>query len=158
MKISILQSTILCALCSHPIVATSATDEDLNKKIEAMEQRLEAVENQPDEKPVPSSYQVSSNDFNPAISVILDGVFASYKNNPEDYQLPGYALGREAGLSREGFSLGHSEISLSNYIDDKFFGQFTLALADHDGEQELEIEEAFSLLRQTGFQNPKRQI
>lgn len=143
MKISILQSTILCALCFHPIVATSATDEDLNKKIEAMEQRLEAVENQPDEKPVPSSYQVSSNDFNPAISVILDGVFASYKNNPEDYQLPGYALGREAGLSREGFSLGHSEISLSNYIDDKFFGQFTLALADHDGEQELEIEEAF---------------
>lgn len=143
MKVSILQSAIFCALCSHSVVAISATDEDLNKKIEELEQRLQAVENQPDEKPMPSSSQVSNNSFNPAVSVILEGVYASYKNNPEDYALPGYALGGEAGLVREGFSLGHSELIFSSNIDDKFFGQFTLAVAEHDGETEIELEEAF---------------
>ena len=60
--------------------------------------------------------RVSDNAFNPAISVILDGVYASYKNNPKDYALPGYTLGGEAGLAPEGFSLGHSEITFSNKL------------------------------------------
>ena len=75
--------------------------------------------------------------------MIIDGVYASYKNNPEDYQIPGFALGGEAELSPEGFSLGHSEIIFSNNIDDKFYGQFTLAFAEHDNELEVELEEAF---------------
>ena len=147
MKVLILQSALLCVLCSHPLVATSATDEDLNKKLEMLEQRLEAVENQSDDTTVSpketSSYPVSNNSFNPALSVILEGVYASYKNNPEDYSLPGFALGGEAGLAREGFSLGHSEIIFSSNIDDKFFAQFSLAIADHEGETAVELEEAF---------------
>jgi len=123
---SILQNTMICLLLSTPIVALSATDEEL--KDELIRQ---------------STSQTTNNGFNPAISVILDGVFASYKNNPEDYALSGYALGGEAGLAAEGFSLGHSEITLSNNIDDKFFGQLTLAIAEHDGSTEVELEEAF---------------
>ena len=141
---SILQNTVICLLLSTPIVALSATDEELNKKLDAFEQRLQVIEQ---EKSDASSRQstglVTNNGFNPAISVILDGVFASYKNNPEDYVLSGYALGGEAGLAAEGFSLGHSEITLSNNIHDKFFGQLTLAIAEHDGSTEVELEEAF---------------
>ncbi len=87
--------------------------------------------------------QTSNNAFNPAISIIIDGVYASYKNHPEDYELPGFTLGGEAGLGAAGFSLGHSELVFSSNIDDKFYGQFTLAIADHGGEIELELEEAF---------------
>ena len=137
---SILQNSMICALLSTPIVALSATDEELDKKLEALEQRLQAVEQ---EKADASTSQVSNNSFNPAISVILEGVYASYKNNPEDYALPGYALGGEAGLASEGFSLGHSEIIFSSNIDDKFFGQLTLAIAEHNGSTEVELEEAF---------------
>ena len=36
MKISIIQITILSVMCSFPIVAASATEEELNKKIEAL--------------------------------------------------------------------------------------------------------------------------
>jgi hypothetical protein len=130
------------------MVTISATDEELNKKLHALEQRLQIVEQEKADASIrqstsqPSS-QIGNNGFNPAISVILDGVYASYKNNPDDYALSGYALGGEAGLAAEGFSLGHSEITLSNNIDDKFFGQLTLAIAEHDGSTEVELEEAF---------------
>lgn len=83
------------------------------------------------------------NAFNPQISLILDGQYASYKNEAEAYELPGFMLGGEAGLAPEGFSLGHSELSLSANIDDKFYGQFSLAFAEHEAETETEIEEAF---------------
>ena len=149
---SILQNTVICALLSTPMVALSTTDAELNKKLQALEQRLQVVEQEKADASIrqstgqmnnkPSS-QIGNNGYNPAISVILDGVFASYKNNPEDYALSGYALGGEAGLAAEGFSLGHSEITLSNNIDDKFFGQLTLAIAEHDGSTEVELEEAF---------------
>ena len=141
---SILQNTMICLLLSMPLVVLSATDEELNKKLQALEQRLQIVEQEKAETSSRlSTSQTTNSGFNPAISVILDGVFASYKNNPEDYALSGYALGGEAGLAPEGFSLGHSEISLSNNIDDKFFGQFTLAIAEHDGSTVVELEEAF---------------
>ena len=87
--------------------------------------------------------QISNNSFNPSMTIILDGVYSSYNNDPENYKLPGYALGGEAGLSAEGFSLGHSELIFSSNIDDKFYGQFTLAVAEHGAETEVAIEEAF---------------
>ena len=40
-------------------------------------------------------------------------------------------------------SLGHSELSMSANIDDKFYGKLTVALAEHEGELEVELEEAF---------------
>ncbi|MEZ0122528.1 MAG: hypothetical protein AB9Q22_14350 [Candidatus Reddybacter sp.] len=83
------------------------------------------------------------NSFNPAISLILDGRFASFDNDPENYELPGFALGNEAGLGERGLSVGHSELVMSANIDDKFFGKMTLAFAEHEGETETELEEAF---------------
>ena len=52
-----------------------------------------------------ASRPVSSgqNSFNPAISLVLDGRFASFDNNPEDYEIPGFALGNEAGLGEKAF-------------------------------------------------------
>lgn len=92
---------------------------------------------------VPSYAQDTANAFNPQISLILDGQYASYCNDGDEYELPGFTLGGEAGLPEEGFSLGHSELTLSANIDDKFYGQFNLAFAEHEGEVETEIEEAF---------------
>jgi hypothetical protein len=81
--------------------------------------------------------------FNPDISLILDAKMTAMGNHADDYELPGFQLGGEAGVGQEGFSLGHSELAISSNIDDKFFGKFTMALAEHDGESEVEIEEAF---------------
>lgn len=80
--------------------------------------------------------------FNPDISLIMDGRYAT-ASNTSDYALPGFMLGGEAGRGDEGFYLGHNELSLSATIDDLFYGKLTTALADHDGATEVELEEAF---------------
>ncbi len=106
---SILRNMMVCLLISNPLVALSETDEELSNKLHALEKRLQIVEQESAAASTrQSTGQVSNNSFNPAISVILDGVYASYKNNPEDYALSGYALGGEARLASEGYSLGHS--------------------------------------------------
>ena len=137
---------LLAGMTSAPSTTQAATESEYEQRLQEFEQRLDRMEQS---APLSSSStygigkQVTGNAFNPAISVIIDGVYADYKNDPEDYALPGFALGGEAGLAPQGFSLGHSEIVLSNNIDDKFYGQFTLAIIEHEGELEIELEEAF---------------
>lgn len=151
MNISGARTALACAVCMNMSIAHGATDiDELNKKLDEYEQRIESLERKDAETRRTqgnateySRRKTTNNQFNPTISVIIDGIYASYKNNPEDYHIPGFALGGEAELSPEGFSLGHSEVVFSNNIDDKFYGQFTLAFAEHDNELETELEEAF---------------
>ncbi len=63
------------------------------------------------------------------ISAILDGYY-------QDGEL-------SEGLRDDGFGLGHSEIAISAPIDDSFYGKMTVVLGSHDGEVEVEVEEAF---------------
>jgi len=85
----------------------------------------------------------NNNSFNPAISMVLNGQFNDYSANIDDYELSGFSLQGEGGLAREGLSLGESEITMSASVDQLLFGQATIALHDHEGETEVEIEEAF---------------
>ncbi|MGH8495913.1 MAG: hypothetical protein ACREVN_07230 [Gammaproteobacteria bacterium] len=88
--------------------------------------------------------QLTGNAFNPAISLILDGKFTSFDNEPEDYAISGFLLDEEAGLFNEGLSLDESELVISSNVDDRFYGSFTAALAtEADGSTEIEVEEAY---------------
>ncbi len=87
--------------------------------------------------------QVTSNAFNPALSLILDGRYGVFSNDPEDYRLPGFQLQDEAGPGQESFSLGESELTASANIDDRFYGSFTAAFSSEGGDTEVEIEEAY---------------
>ncbi|MGW8368874.1 MAG: hypothetical protein ACWGPN_09370, partial [Gammaproteobacteria bacterium] len=60
---------------------------------------------------------VSGNAFNPAISLILDGKYANYSDDPDDLVLPGFLADEHAGPPEEGLSLGESELVLSANID-----------------------------------------
>lgn len=85
-----------------------------------------------------------NNDFNPNISITLDGLYTSYDSDFEEYELSGFDLAGEASeLPVDGFGIGHTELTLSGNIDANFFGQLTTAIAEHDGATELELEEAF---------------
>jgi hypothetical protein len=85
----------------------------------------------------------NANAFNPAISIILNGSYSHHSLDPSGYVRAGFPLAGEAGPSADGFSLGESEMSLSANIDDKFYGQLTLAVESEDGEDHLGVEEAF---------------
>lgn len=80
--------------------------------------------------------------YNPALSLTLMGQYANY-HKLDELRLPGFQLGGEAGLPEQGFSLDHTELTLSANIDPHFYGQVSAALVDHDGVTELELEEAF---------------
>jgi len=87
--------------------------------------------------------QQANNSMNPAISMVLQGQYADYKEDPEAYELPGFMLGGEAGLAEAGFGIGHGELVMSSNIDDMYFGKLTLAIAEHEGATEMELEEAY---------------
>lgn len=80
----------------------------------------------------------SANAFNPAIGVILSGTMGHFSRDPEEYSLPGFALGGESDPGAQGFSLGESEISLSANIDPDWYGSVILAFGE-----ETEVENAF---------------
>lgn len=84
---------------------------------------------------------ISGNEFNPAISLILDGRYTDIDN--ATLELPGFQLGGEAGLPDKGFSTGHNELVISANVDDKFYGQITTPIVYEDGSSSIELEEAF---------------
>lgn len=88
--------------------------------------------------------QVSGNAFNPAVSLILDGHYASYSQDPKTYRLPGFLLDQAAGLPVEGFSLDETELAVSANVDDKFYGFMSLAIeSDQGGDTSVSLEEAY---------------
>jgi len=79
-----------------------------------------------------SSYSAMAEDSsltNPSISAVLDGY----------YQTGDRPLAERA----EGFGLGETELALSANIDEMFYGKVTAVVESHDGETELNLEEAF---------------
>jgi len=79
--------------------------------------------------------------FNPEVSVILQGTFAHSSQDPDKYQLTGFApSGGEVAPAPRGFSLGESELILGANIDPYLRGQLVAALTP---DNELEVEEAF---------------
>jgi hypothetical protein len=85
----------------------------------------------------------SANAFNPAISLILNGLYENHSKDPIDYQRAGFPLVGEGRPGAQGLSLGESELSFAANIDDKFYGQLTLTMASDGGQTETGIEEAY---------------
>ena len=79
-------------------------------------------------------------------SILIAPAFASTLSNPQiGVVLDGYYQNGERNNSErgEGFGLGHTEVSMSANIDDKFHGVLTTVLDVHGDETELLLEEAF---------------
>ena len=87
--------------------------------------------------------QTTGNAFNPAISLILNGHYASYSRDPADWALSGFLLDSDAGLPTEGLSLDETELAISANIDDKYYG-FVAASIDQTGnDTSLDLEEGY---------------
>ena len=153
---------LLCAISGSTVTADELTEIDLLREelseirrlyetqIKALETRIDSLERSPQEQAVVAdvaipevpAIQEKPSDFNPSIGVVLVGTAASFSRN-NDSAVPGFMLGEEAGPGEDGFSVGESELNAKANIDDKFFGNFTLAIADEDGSTEVELEEAW---------------
>ena len=85
----------------------------------------------------------SASAFNPAIGLVLNGRYRYFSRPESENGIPGFSLGEEASKGDAGLSLDESELGISANIDNLFYGQFTASFASEDGEDGVEIEEAF---------------
>ncbi|MDR1026548.1 MAG: hypothetical protein LBL47_04020 [Lactobacillus sp.] len=83
----------------------------------------------------------SSVAFKPSIGIVLNGGYRY--SSREHTHIRGFQIGHEGEKGDSGFSLGESEIMLSANVDDMFMGNLTLAVVNEDGEDKIEIEEAY---------------
>jgi hypothetical protein len=88
-----------------------------------------------------SSGATAANTFNPSLGAVLYGRYANFDQGWEE--IPGFQPAGEIGTGETGFALGEAEINLKANVDDKFFGNLTFAIADEEGEVEVELEEAW---------------
>ncbi|MDE0335871.1 MAG: hypothetical protein OXI64_12985 [Defluviicoccus sp.] len=122
-----------------------ALKQDYEARLKALESQLSSLKAETRgaaSKPAAPARPAQDNAFNPAIGLVLDGRYASF--SAEESSIPGFVIGHEAERAPEGLSLGHSEVTASGNIDDKFRGALTLGLGAHPGEPtEVELEEAY---------------
>lgn len=123
----------------------TALRQDYEARIQALETRISAAEQTPRPQPAPPAPTGAAGNtaFNPAIGVIFEGQAWHSGGDPEDYTIPGFPLGGEAGPKPEGLALGETEIDITANVDDKFTAWLTTPIVIEDGESAIEIEEAW---------------
>ena len=159
---SVMLATLLC----HSVGASAASDADLQsirlqieqlkqnyeQRIEQLEQRLQRAEAaaKVSQAPVAQALMPAQTNivktvasggegtFNPAISLILTGNYATLKQNPA-LAATGFAMSSNP-VHQQGFNLGESELGISANIDADYRGVATLALASNGG---VSVENAF---------------
>ncbi|MDO9236508.1 MAG: hypothetical protein Q7U28_10835 [Aquabacterium sp.] len=118
--------TAACLPSLHAQNVNSVNSVNNDEWRQQYEARIKALEDK-------QSAGASKNSFNPAISMVLSGTYASLRRDPDTWQLSAFApSGGETGPGKRSFSLGESEIGLSANVDAWLYGALTLAVSPED--------------------------
>ena len=132
--------------------------ENYEARIQALEQRLTDAEAKPAAAgpvaaalvPAPPNPAVATapspasgiSAFNPAISAVLQGVYANFSQDPNRYAISGFAPSGDIVPAKRGLSIAESELNLSANVDDKFYGNLIFSLSP---DNTVSVEEAYGL-------------
>src|SRR5712672_4609198 len=88
-----------------------------------------------------SSRPASESAMNPAVSVILNGIYSNLSQDPNTFRINGFTptLG-DVGPGVRGFSLGESELALAANIDHNFRGTLIASISPEDS---IGVEEGY---------------
>src|SRR5258708_4498998 len=88
-----------------------------------------------------SSRPASESAMNPAVSVILNGIYSNLSQDPNAFRINGFTptLG-DVGPGVRGLSLGESELALAANIDHNFRGTLIASISPEDG---IGVEEGY---------------
>ena len=112
----------------------AATAADVATKAEAQAVKAESAAVQAATRPA------SEGAFNPAVSLILNGVYANLSQDPARYRIAGFApTGGDVAPGKRGLNLGESELALAANVDHYFRGTLIAALQPDNG---IGVEEA----------------
>ncbi|MGA9033285.1 MAG: hypothetical protein WB402_12280 [Sulfuricaulis sp.] len=117
---------------------SAAKQPNEQQRLRSLEERVKQLESAP---PAPSPAS-SANSFNPAISLILSGLYTNLSQDPANYRITGFPMPSDAeiGPGQRGFSLAESELGIYANIDPYFYGGLNFAIAPDDS---VSAEEAF---------------
>ena len=125
--------------------------ESYEARIRALEQRLQAAESKTAAAPPVADFAAAAATpapasgiaaFNPAISAVLQGVYANMSQDPNQYAIAGFATSGDIVPAKRGFSIAESELTLTANVDDKFYGTLVFSLSP---ENTVSVEEAYGL-------------
>jgi len=131
---------VAAALCL-PHAATAQTQEELRTLREQVRQLDRRVTEAEQAAIQASSRPASENAMNPAVSVILNGIYSNLSQDPNGFRINGFTptLG-EVGPGVRGLSLGESELALAANIDHNFRGTLIASISPEDG---IGVEEGY---------------
>lgn len=112
-----------------------------NSTAQQVEKTQATVASNASNAPATAQRRIRDTSFNPAIGVVLNGKYNNF--SARDGDIAGFALGEEGERGKEGLGIDETELNFSASVDDKFRGSTTIALHEHGGATEVEIEEAF---------------
>ncbi|MEE2997998.1 MAG: hypothetical protein VX700_12725 [Pseudomonadota bacterium] len=114
---------------------------ELEKKIKAIEARHRS-QGAKASSPASGKRNIKDNSFNPSIGLVLNGKSATFSRKSAG-EIAGFGIGEEGERGSEGLSIGESELNFSANVDDKFYGSLTAAIVREEGEDKVELEEAY---------------
>lgn len=120
--------------------AKTAQDAASRAETSAAEAKTAATRTEPAAEPATASQLASKNAFNPSISLILNGTWGRYGEDPTT-RITGFAPSGGEVIPPRGPSLGESELFLAANIDPYFRGALLAALTP---ENTVGVEEAYA--------------
>jgi hypothetical protein len=123
-------AVLAASLDAPPVSSDPAVDKaDDQQRLRALEERVKQLESAS-----PATPSSAANSFNPAISLILSGIYTNLSQDPANYHITGFPVPSdvEIGPGQRGFSLAESELAISANIDPYFYGMLTYAIAPDD--------------------------
>ena len=136
--------------------------ESYEARIQALEQRLKEAESKTATAPQPAAQPTSPpatvapvanvasppstgglSAFNPAISAVLQGVYANLSQDPNKYAIAGFVPSGDIAPAKRGFSIAESELGFSANVDDKVYANLIFSIAPDNS---VDVEEAYGVL------------
>src|SRR5438094_7341833 len=131
----------VAAALGLPHAATAQTQDELRTLREQVRQLDRRVTDAEQAAIQASSRPTGENAMNPAVSVILNGIYSNLSQDPNAFRINGFVptLG-EVGPGVRGLSLGESELALAANIDHNFRGTLIASISPEDS---IGVEEGY---------------
>ncbi len=128
----------VAAALGLPHAARAQTQEELREQVRQLDRRVTDAEQAVIQA---SSRPASESAMNPAVSVILNGIYSNLSKDPNGFRINGFTptLG-EVGPGVRGLSLGESELAIASNIDHHFRGTLIASISPEDG---IGVEEGY---------------
>jgi len=127
----------VAAALGLPHTAGAQTQDELKalrEQVRQLDKRVQDAETTAQQAAVQaSSRPASESAMNPAVSVILNGIYSNLSQDPHGFKINGFTptLG-EVGPGVRGFSLGESELAIAGNIDHHFRGTLIATITPED--------------------------